>query len=286
MMIQMTSSLVVAILIHSISAQDTGSSNSAWQPIIQNGYNAPNTEFGPDTKSVVSGDFWKPNISFSSYFHVDNIFSHNKEELGFEGYWLAPTQSIASFIINLGCQQNIGALKLVNTHNQHLRDRSTKEFRLSLSMKESGPWTKVLEKSLDDSRQQPDPLPVQVFPLERGTEDLLPFQEESFVAQYLKFDLLDWYGLGGGLQYLEIQNEREGVRVSTGPLSDVCKCINPWEGQRFNQHSGDPDNTCPTFCYVSCNSDCSDKKPAKGKGRCYSEIACNPDIPLLTAEES
>ena len=84
---------------------------------------------GPDSRSVVSGDFWKSNLFLSAYFHVENIFSHNKEEVGYEGYWLAPEQSIATFIINLGCQQNISALKLVNTHNQHLRDRSTKKFR-------------------------------------------------------------------------------------------------------------------------------------------------------------
>ena len=62
-------------------------------------------------------------------------------------------------------------------------------------MEESGPWSKVLEESLDDSRQQQDPLPVHVFPLERKATDL-PRQdynlEERFVAQFLKFDLLDW----------------------------------------------------------------------------------------------
>ena len=61
-------------------------------------------------------------------------------------------------------------------------------------------------------------------------------------------------------------------------LNDLCECINPWEGQTFNQHIGEPKNTCPNFCYVSCNSDCNDKKPAKGKGRCYSEAACNQGI--------
>jgi len=289
-MIKMTSCLLIAILIHSISAQETGSSDSAWQPIILDEYHAPNTVCGLDSKSVVSGDAWKTNKFLTAYFDVENIFSHNKNELGYEGYWLAPTQSISTFIINLGCSQEISALKLVNTHNQNHRDRSTKTFRVSLSTEETGPWTKVLEETLDDSREQQDPLPVQIFPLKRSAQDLLPRQDyhlgESSVAQYLKFDLLDWYGLGGGLQYLDVQSEKEGVRGSTGSTGEICQCFNPWEGQKFNQHSGDPDITCPTFCYVSCNSDCSDKKPAKGKGRCYSEIACNPDVPLFTADES
>ena len=61
----------------------------------------------------------------------------------------------------------------------------------------SEPWTSVLETSLEDSRQQQDPLPLQVLRL-----------QESVQAQFIKFDLLEWYGGGGGLQYLDI--EREG----------------------------------------------------------------------------
>ena len=89
-------------------------------------------------------------------------------------------------------------------------------------MEESGPWSKVLEESLDDSRQQQDPLPVHVFPLERKAKDL-PRQdynlEERFVAQFLKFDLLDWYRSGGGLQYLDIQNEKGSRLTGLGSLA-------------------------------------------------------------------
>jgi len=65
------------------------------------------------------------------------------------------------------------------------------------------------------------------------------------------------------------------------PPSTLCECINPFSGA--DQELGDPDTTCSQgqgsgrsdpFCYVDCNSDCRDKKPAKGRGRCYSEIAC------------
>merc|ERR1712142_121361 len=57
-------------------------------------------------------------------------------------------------------------------------------------------------------------------------------------------------------------------------VADSCKCMNPWEGQRMNQHIGDPKNICPKYCYVSCDSDCSDKKAAINKGRCWSKMAC------------
>ena len=66
-----------------------------------------------------------------------------------------------------------------------------------MSKELSEPWTSVLETSLDDSRQQQDPLPLQVLHLQRSVQ-----------AKFIKFDLLEWYGHGGGLQYLDI--EREG----------------------------------------------------------------------------
>ena len=60
----------------------------------------------------------------------------------------------------------------------------------------SEPWTNVLETSLDDSRQQQDPLPLQILHLQR-----------TVLAQFIKFELLEWYGKGGGLQYLDIRRE-------------------------------------------------------------------------------
>merc|ERR1712142_646326 len=62
-------------------------------------------------------------------------------------------------------------------------------------------------------------------------------------------------------------------------VADSCKCINPWEGQRKNQHIGDHRNICPKYCYVSCDSDCSDKKTAIYKGRCWSKKACESNKP-------
>eukprot|EP00091_Calanus_sinicus_P010466 TRINITY_DN2430_c0_g1_i2.p1 TRINITY_DN2430_c0_g1~~TRINITY_DN2430_c0_g1_i2.p1 ORF type:complete len:149 (-),score=38.80 TRINITY_DN2430_c0_g1_i2:226-672(-) len=57
-----------------------------------------------------------------------------------------------------------------------------------------------------------------------------------------------------------------------------CECTNPWLGQRYQEHKGDPGKTCPRFCYVDCRSDCRDKRQARGRGRCWSKVACQ-DIP-------
>merc|ERR1711942_126869 len=54
------------------------------------------------------------------------------------------------------------------------------------------------------------------------------------------------------------------------PPRSLCECINPFSG--INSYIGDSSVTCnrgkDSFCYVSCNADCRDRKPARGEGRC------------------
>ena len=52
----------------------------------------------------------------------------------------------------------------------------------------------MLETTLEDSRQQNDPLPLQLIGL-----------QTEVTGQFIKFELLEWYGKGGGLQYFDIQ---------------------------------------------------------------------------------
>merc|ERR1712058_224898 len=73
--------------------------------------------------------------------------------------------------------------------------------------------------------------------------------------------------LAASLQQIAAQ---EGSGLPPG----ICECINPWEAQEMYEHMGDPEKTCPNFCYVDCNSDCYDRAMAKGKGRCWSKVAC------------
>ena len=59
---------------------------------------------------------------------------------------------------------------------------------------EDGPWEMVLQKTLDDSRKQIDPLPLTGFPI------------SSTQGRFVKFELVSYYGHGGGLQYFNINN--------------------------------------------------------------------------------
>ena len=59
----------------------------------------------------------------------------------------------------------------------------------------------MLETTLEDSRRQNDPLPLQLIDL-----------EAEVTGQFLKFELLEWYGRGGGLQYFDII---DGIAINT-----------------------------------------------------------------------
>ena len=68
----------------------------------------------------------------------------------------------------------------------------------------------MLDTELEDSRRQSDPLPLQVIGLDVG----------RVTAMFVKFELVSWWGYGGGLQYFDII--REGMIVKyrnllTGP---------------------------------------------------------------------
>jgi hypothetical protein len=63
-----------------------------------------------------------------------------------------------------------------------------------------------------------------------------------------------------------------------------CSCINPFAGTP-DAYLGDPRGTCASTntCYVPCNSDCRDLRPARGRGRCISSLACQPRLLRVAA---
>ena len=136
-----------------------------------------------------------PNIPESgSTFSVTNLLTNAPLEIFGKNYWKAPNlQDTAEFVLSLGCEKTVNMVELVNTHNGKWRDRSMKEFKVFLSSDSSdGPWEEVVHQTLEDSRQQPDPLPLQTFPFSART------------AKFVKFNQISKYGSGGGLQYFTV----------------------------------------------------------------------------------
>ena len=72
---------------------------------------------------------------------------------------------------------------------------ATRKFKILVSRAQSGPWTEALgDTDLEDARQQQDPLPIQQFSFSTSHE-----------IRFIRFQILSFWGTGGGLQYFELQ---------------------------------------------------------------------------------
>ena len=67
------------------------------------------------------------------------------------------------------------------------------------STSKHGPWKEVIDETLADSRNKENPLPLQAFSF------------ESVTAKFVKFEVLSWYGIGGGIQYFDIK--KSGIHL-------------------------------------------------------------------------
>ena len=136
---------------------------------------------------------------YDERFSADNIFSLEDDQLqyGSANYWLAEDERAGpdqGFLLDLGCPKTIVGIRLKNTQNRGLLDRGTKRFRLLGSANDStdGSWEVILEQNLEDSTKQTPPPTLELM-----------FQD-SLVVRYIKFELLEFWGNGGGLQYFAV----------------------------------------------------------------------------------
>ena len=151
-------------------------------------------------KIINSTSYDCPGGDLCGVFPASNILTLDVEQWHGRtaNYWLAEDRKTGKeqgFIMYLGCSKTVAGVSLKNTHNAWHRDRSTKKFRMLGSPTEHGLWQELLVANLEDSRQQ-NPPPIQQ----------LMFANSSVVS-FIKFELLEFYGNGGGLQYLAIEGE-------------------------------------------------------------------------------
>ena len=126
----------------------------------------------------------------------DGTAKHNKFN-----FWLAPNKKAGpeqGFTLDLGCAKKAVGVRLKNAQNRGYKDRGTKRFRLLGSNSGTGgPWKTILEANLDDSRKQkPPPVKKLLF-------------EKTQIVRFLKFQLLEFWGEGGGLQHLSVLTEND-----------------------------------------------------------------------------
>ena len=135
---------------------------------------------------------------YDERFSANNIFSLEDDQLqdNLANYWLTEDNRAGpdqGFLMDLGCPKTIVGIRLKNTPNLN-RDRGTKRFRLLGSANDStdGLWEVILEQNLEDSRGQYPPPTLELM-----------FQD-SLVVRYIKFEMLEYWGLGGGLQHFAV----------------------------------------------------------------------------------
>ena len=158
------------------------------------------TSFGCPGGPEHSDSDWCDVFPASNILTLDDDDEWSSPEVPIEqrdpaNYWLTEegkTGEEQGFIMYLGCRKTVTGVSLRNTRNAYLRSRSTKKFRILGSATNNGPWQELHVADLEDSRHQ-NPPPVQqlMFP-------------NSAVVSFVKFELLEFYGYGGGLQYFAV----------------------------------------------------------------------------------
>ena len=124
------------------------------------------------------------------------MLTHSEQEVFKENYWLAPDGKVGGqFLLDLRVEMDIRKIIVVNTHNGHVRDRGTREFKVEMSTGAYGPWREVVHEELPDSRRM-NPVPAKEFKL-----------VYKIKARFVKFTLLSYWGNGGGLQYFAVSNQ-------------------------------------------------------------------------------
>ena len=120
-------------------------------------------------------------------------------------YWQAENGKTSGqgFVMKLGsCKQTIAGIRIQNTKHPNGPMMGTKKFHISGSLSEQGPWgDTLLEEELEDGRRMSgNPPPILTFYFRRPV-----------TLQFLKFELVEFFGIGGGLQYFSPVGKEESV---------------------------------------------------------------------------
>ena len=134
--------------------------------------------------------------SFSNNYPASSVLILGEEDMllgrGKYNFWLAEyrqTTTGQGFTIKLDiCKRMIVGVQLKNKGEGARPNWGTKEFKVSGSLDKKGPWQPLVQSQLNDTRGKPAFLVNFTF-------------EEPAEIQFLRFELVSYWGYGGGLQY-------------------------------------------------------------------------------------
>ena len=144
---------------------------------------------------IWSTSYRKTNGNVVSKYRIEGIFTVGGK------YWLTNNRYTGhGFTIKLNdCRITVAGVRIKNVAHvptSSIRPtRSTKGFRVSGVLKDSGPWEELLEEEFEDALSAEAPTPtVQTF-----------YFKEAVEVQFLRFDLDSYWGdVGGGLDYFGV----------------------------------------------------------------------------------
>ena len=115
-----------------------------------------------------------------SGYEAKNLWDQNPKT-----FWkLNRLQIPGYFILDLGDEERVDGIELLNVDDQ---DIHTKEIKVFLSSSEQGPWNEILHEILPDTRKDPSRLRFGSHGQNKG--------------RFLKCEILDKYGSHAGLKY-------------------------------------------------------------------------------------
>ena len=161
---------------------------------------------------IVSGE----NCYEAPYYCVENVLSYSEKEAK-DNYWLPASNSLKDqeFIVDLCGPEIIKTLRLVNTHNENVKARATRNFKVFLS-NDAGSWDApaVLKGTFEPPQDVNDPLPKRDFPI------------PNIEAKFAKFKIDDFYGVhGGGLQHFDPLPGEVNIKLHKECYDGVIKLI-------------------------------------------------------------
>jgi len=151
---------------------------------------------------VVSGDVYTAGGWPADTWGVQNLLTWSIPEVfpdgpgSYANYWIAPdgaTGAKGEFVLRFDQSRLVDTITMVNSRNPCCNDRGTNEFKVYLADSEDGPWTEVLHGFLDDPRN--------TNATEASVQPQYFYLENPTCGQYVRFQIISFYGLGGGLQY-------------------------------------------------------------------------------------
>ena len=134
-------------------------------------------------------------------FPAQNVLTLGEGRLG-RIYWLAEKGKTTGqgFVMKLGsCEQTVAGIRIQNTKHPNGPMTGTKRFRIYGGLSDRGPWgERILEEEMEDGRRNPPPILTFYFTL-------------PLTVQFLRFELVDFFGVGGGLQYFSPVGKVRGM---------------------------------------------------------------------------